>query len=78
MAAAKQCDNCGAFYMLTDADGPNAIRFGHVDAAGAWRSLEWPDLCPDCFKAVRMTLDNRKLLNSKELIPDGEKVTDEY
>lgn len=78
MAAAKQCDNCGAFYMLTDADGPNTIRIGRVDARGVWRTLDRPDLCPDCFKAVRMTLDERKLLNSEELIPDGKKVTDEY
>lgn len=61
MAAAKQCDNCGALYTYNPKAKYNAIEYGKIDSCMNWHSGEHLDLCPVCLNAVISALEKVKI-----------------
>ena len=60
MAAAKQCDNCGALYSYNRNAKCNAIMYGKVDSHMDWHSNTYIELCPGCLNAVISALEKSK------------------
>lgn len=60
MAAAKQCDNCGALYAYNPKEKHNAIKYGKIDSCMNWHSGESIELCPGCLNAVTSALKKSK------------------
>ena len=60
MAAAKQCDNCGALYSYNLKAKYNAIKYGKVDMYMNWHSNTYIELCPGCLNAVISALKKSK------------------
>ena len=60
MAAAKQCDNCGALYSYNLKAKYNAIQYGKVDMYMNWRYNTYIELCPGCLNAVISALEKSK------------------
>ena len=60
MAAAKQCDNCGALYSYNLKAKYNAIQYGKVDMYMNWHSNTYIELCPGCLNAVISALEKSK------------------
>ena len=60
MAAAKQCDNCGALYSYNLKAKYNAIQYGKVDMYMNWCPNTYIELCPGCLNAVISALEKSK------------------
>ena len=60
MAAAKQCDNCGALYSYNLKAKYNAIQYGKVDMHMNWHSNTYIELCPGCLNTVISALEKSK------------------
>ena len=52
MAAAKQCDNCGALYSYNLNVKCNAIMYGKVDSHMTWHNNTHMELCLGCLNVV--------------------------
>ena len=60
MAAAKQCDNCGALYSYNLNAKCNAIMYGKVDSHMDWHSHTYIELWRGCLNAVISALEKSK------------------